>query len=107
MRFILATDSATNSTASVSAEDRDLITGFLQGKGWHVWHWVQDLWIVKTDEYVNFAVLMNELLEKVGDKQLVFIEATDQSSYLVNVSSNAIPWLAKHWPPQSRMLPGP
>jgi len=38
-RFAIATGSA-------STADRDLITTFLKGKGWQLWHWLPDFWFI-------------------------------------------------------------
>jgi len=41
MKLIVATDSA-----RVPAAARTALTAFLEGKGWSVWHWFSDLWLI-------------------------------------------------------------
>lgn len=38
-KYIIALDSGT-------ADARDAITNHLLAKGWKVWHWIEDLWLV-------------------------------------------------------------
>jgi len=44
--FIVCTSSATGGAAGASAVERNTITNYLKAKGWSVWHWFEDTWLV-------------------------------------------------------------
>jgi hypothetical protein len=45
-RLIIITDSSKGLLNGATAQERNLITRFLEGKGWDVWHWFEDVWLV-------------------------------------------------------------
>src|SRR5581483_12254349 len=104
-RFIIATNGA-NTERGVTAVHRDLITGYLQGKGWHVWHWFEDLWLVATPEPIpQFSIMLDEIVELIGDKSLFFqwVSETD-FAFWISSTTPSIPWLKRHWTPEHRKL---
>ena len=61
-RLIIVTDSA-----GTTRDQRNAITAFLEGKGWEVWHWYEDLWLVNNPgEPIDFGTLRDQLGDAVA-----------------------------------------
>ena len=92
-RFAIAAGNA-------SASDRDLITTFLSGKGWKLWHWLPDLWLVvdMPDECFPQS-LYNDIVEhtKITPQThiVIFEIASDPFLYGGMANPAAWPWLTE------------
>jgi hypothetical protein len=89
----------TNS-ADVTRVHRNAITAFLEGKGWAVWHWFEDLWLIDNPgEAVALTDLRDQLAVASGDEKLsIFVLATEGNlNHAAMVPVNSIPWLKEHW----------
>lgn len=97
MRLIVVTNSAV-----ASDKDRDLLTAFFEGKGWSVWHWFKDLWLIDgADDSTNLELLRDEALGVLSENKHIFIASTEgKIRHGAWVPSNSIPWLKEHWRPR-------
>lgn len=98
-RFAIITNSAGNTEAAATKDQRDLITGFLEGNGWHVWHWFEDLWLVVTpdNEQMTLSTLHGKIQENIkGHFVFVVIELAPKS-LAGFIPTAAVPWLKRHW----------
>lgn len=99
-RFLIVTNSASSSRYAATASQRDKITGLLQGKGWHVWHWFEDLWLLATDtEGTKAAEVRDEILEALDGAEIhIFVLEVEHFPSLASKGpSSSIPWIRKHW----------
>lgn len=94
MRFILVTNSL-----HVTDQQRDLITGFLEGKGWSVWHWFKDLWLVdEAPDDLSFASLREEIQGLFPYSQHLMIMSTEgKKNHAGFVPKESKAWLGEHW----------
>ena len=94
MRFIIASDSS-----SFADRDRDTVTALLEGKGWSVWHWFPDLWLIDgAPDNLSMPDLRDEIVRILPSSPKFMIMSTegrkDHSGY---VQTSAIPWIKEHW----------
>jgi hypothetical protein len=96
-RLIIVTNSA--ASAKTTSSVRDLITGFLQGKGWHVWHWFEDLWLVTVyADDVDFSQIRDEIQALLPERiHILLMEFKEDSYFTGSFPEAAIPWLKIHW----------
>jgi hypothetical protein len=94
MRLILVTDSADSTDRS-----RDLVTAFLEGKGWSVWHWFKDLWLIDgAPDDQSLASLREELQNVMKPQTRIMIMTTEGvRRHSGTVPTGGIPWLKEHW----------
>jgi hypothetical protein len=93
-RFIVSTDSAVT-----SASVRNGLTSRLEAKGWSVWHWFQDLWLIDAPENnINLGELRDELRRTVPGLARIMIMSTEgKKDHAGVVPSESIPWIKEHW----------
>jgi hypothetical protein len=93
-RLIIVTDSAV-----IGAATRDAITAFLRGKGWSVWHWFADLWLIdQAPMDVNFGLLREEIIKTIpGIVHLMIMSADGKMDHAGTVPSASIEWIKEHW----------
>jgi hypothetical protein len=98
-KLIIVTNSASATDRAANANERDLITGFLEGKGWHVWHWFEDLWLIKiaTGEETDASTVYLELKTLISNKNIIVFDPGDNIHLRGNVPSGGAPWIAAHW----------
>lgn len=102
-QFIICTEGA-----SVTSEDRDAITRFIEGKGWHLWHWFSDLWLIADapDGYDPNRLLEEVLGSLAGPRhvRLILIMAAPPDGVRTAgfVPSDGVPWMLKHWAVRGR-----
>lgn len=94
MRFIVVTDSA-----GIADRERDLITAFLEGKGWAVWHWFKDLWLVdEAPEGTKFSPLRDEIQALFEQPKNIMIMTTEGlRGHAGTVPTKGIQWINDHW----------
>jgi hypothetical protein len=98
MKLFIATNSAGPAASAATAVERDRITGYLEGRGWHVWHWFEDIWLVKTDADVDPDKLLDALVEAIGTKRSLFVQVVpDPTNYQIMGSRSSFPWMDTHW----------
>ncbi len=96
MKLLVASNSAV-----VSAEARNAVTKLLEAKGWSVWHWFLDLWLIDSPEAPDFMKLRDELMAIPGLRH-VMIMSTEGPLYRTGwVPTDAVPWIEEHWTPKS------
>lgn len=94
MRFIISTDAV-----NVQAASRNSLTAFLEGKGWSVWHWFQDLWLVDSAEVqVDAVAFRDEILKAVpGLPYLLILSGEGTITHAGMVPVKAVEWFVEHW----------
>jgi hypothetical protein len=94
MRLIVATDS---SRADVGA--KNALTAFLEAKGWPVWHWFDDLWLIdEAPEQIDLPALRAEILRAIPTLGIILIMSAEG---LINhaglVPGDSVQWFKEHW----------
>jgi hypothetical protein len=75
-----------------------MLTGYLEGKGWPVWHWLEDLWLVVTsDETVTVLQIREEIQEAVSETINVVVLEVANSKLAGHLPKASVPWLRTHW----------
>lgn len=85
---------------NASKEQQDLITHRLQGTKYQFWHWMENVWLVTTDENVT-AKSFAEWLEKfTGITRFYVVFRIDgPCPYWGRNIDEAWKWMAKFWGP--------
>lgn len=95
-KFIIVTDSAFTTNPI-----RDAITAFLEAKGWSVWHWFQDLWLVSTDaatEPTDTGSVRQEIQAAIPAAKRIMVMTTEGiRGHSGFVPKDSIPWLKQYW----------
>lgn len=102
-RFIICTDSKW-----VAAEHRNAITHFLEGKGWQLWHWMEDVWLVaSTDALPTADELKVELagLLELKARWFLVIRIDGRVDHAIWGYKESFPWLTEYWKDQSTSEP--
>lgn len=95
-RFIIALDSTT-----ISAGTRNELTAFLEGKGWSIWHWFPDLWLVDgVSDDLTAPVLRDQLQSLLPRVELMVMSPEGRIDYGGFVKTTSIEWLTQHWKPR-------
>lgn len=93
MKLIIVTDSA-----DPKGRNRDSITHFLHDRGWEVWHWFRDLWLV---DYVpndtSLVKLHRDLLKASNVDHLFIMSGEDPMTFQAQVPEGAVNWLEWVW----------
>ena len=92
-KLIIVTNAATTSTS-----DRNALTTYLEGKGWSIWHWFQDLWLIDGSAPEPDA-FRDELQKAIpGLTQLhIFSSRLAEKNYSGSVPSTSVEWFKQHW----------
>lgn len=99
-RLIICTDSAAGGTLGATATERDAVTKLLTGKGWQVWHWFQDLWLVTVPPGdVTDLLAVREAVKGVmsGPGRQVVILDGDGNGFAGQVDTRGVPWMSDNW----------
>jgi hypothetical protein len=94
MRLIFVTDSAV-----VTNEGRNALTAFLEAKGWSVWHWFQDLWLIdNVPEDTKLGSLRDEIKSVIPTLTRIMIMTTEgEKNHAGQVPTEGIKWINEHW----------
>jgi hypothetical protein len=88
----------TNSQDSTS-EGRNALTAFLQGKGWNIWHWFEDVWLISDapegDEILES--LRDEIRGLVGIRQFLILSGQDPTTLSGMTTRDGQRWLKTKW----------
>ena len=99
-RFLISTDSAKGAPAGgTTADERNKITFYLEAKGWQVWHWFEDLWLVVTPQGSTTTIaLRDEITNLFGAKRfLLVMEIQGPIVYSGYGNGEGWPWMASKW----------
>ncbi len=69
-------------------------------KGWHVWHWIGDFWLLAGAPVdVTSRSLASELknLSVLAHSKLLVLKVDGDPAYWGYISTDAWPWMAQHW----------
>jgi len=83
-----------------TAQQNDAITVYMQGKGWHVWHWIGNLWLLTgVPLEVRPRVLYEELLRipTLHDARMIVMKVEGEPSYWGNAPADAWTWMTEKW----------
>jgi hypothetical protein len=89
---------ATNSTV-VGVAAKNALTAFLEAKGWSVWHWYEDLWLMdNVPPEINLSALRAEIQVVIPSiKQVLIMSAEGQINHAGMVPSPSAAWFVEHW----------
>lgn len=92
-RFVILVD-----RNGVDADRRDGLTAFLRSKGWQIWHWLDDSWLVVRDVEVQIEAkdLYHEIDEFL-DSNGIFLVIPAGKDAAGRVNMRALPWLMENW----------
>jgi hypothetical protein len=93
-RFVVLTDSST-----VDNDARNAITAYLKGKGWQVWHWFGDVWLVDAaPNRIDLNALRLEMTSVMPIiRHLIVMSVEGELALSGIVPAEAIPWINLHW----------
>jgi len=94
VRLIIATDTSVFEVAS-----RNALTAFLEAKGWSVWHWYAQLWLIDTgSEAVNFIALREEIRKAIPTlSHFLLTSAEGPTDHAGMVPKESTAWFKQHW----------
>lgn len=94
MRLIIATNSAVTGVSAKNA-----LTAFLEAKGWSVWHWYDDLWLIDTPEHISVLTnLRKEIMKAIPTLSQILIMTTEGPiSHSGTVPPDSGEWFEEHW----------
>ncbi|MGI8773203.1 MAG: hypothetical protein ACR2JE_17405 [Acidobacteriaceae bacterium] len=97
-RVLIATNSGAGNLVGPTAAERNEITLHLQRKGWQVWHWFEDLWLVTyPGEEMRLPLLRDELRALLGAKYVLIMSLNDSPFYSGFGPQAAWPWMTENW----------
>jgi hypothetical protein len=91
--FMIAIDSGT-------AEQQDAITAHLQRKGYRVWHWIENLWLLAQVPVGTTPKMIWEQLDalpEVGSIPMLITASNGASSFYGRLAPHAWKWMAEYW----------
>jgi hypothetical protein len=93
-RYIVVTNSA-----AITKENRNALTVFFEGKGWSVWHWFEDLWLLdNVPNDLSIGHLRDEILATFpAVKQFLIMSTEGTKVHAGSVPTSSIPWINEHW----------
>jgi hypothetical protein len=94
MRLIIATNSTVVGVAAKNA-----LTAFLEAKGWSVWHWYEDLWLMdNVPPAINLSALREEIQRAIPTLyQVLVMSAEGQINHAGMVPTPSAAWFDEHW----------
>ena len=85
-------------TPRLPAEQQDRITAFLQGKGWQVWHWLPDIWLLAEVPNTHSAKSISEALDSlIGTSARIVFSIEGPSEYFGKSSKDSWAWMVQYW----------
>ncbi len=94
MRLIVATNSGALGTAA-----RNALTAFLEAKGWSVWHWYEELWLLdNVPPEINLSQLRVEIQRAIPAlTHILILSAEGAINHSGMVPSQSVAWFVEHW----------
>ena len=94
MRIIIATNASTSTVASKNA-----LTAFLEAKGWSVWHWYDDLWLIDdVPDEINLIALREEIRKAIPTlPYFMTMAAEGPINHAGMVRKESLEWFKQHW----------
>jgi hypothetical protein len=94
VKLIIATNSSVTGVAAKNA-----LTAFLEAKGWSVWHWYSDLWLIdNVPEPVHLGTLRDEILAAIPTLIQILIMTTEGVlNHAGTVPRDSAQWFQEHW----------
>lgn len=90
-RFVVATQRLT-------AEQQDRVTAFVRGKGWQVWHWLPDIWLLAEVPSTYSAKSVSEAFDSLIEaSERVVFSIDGPSEYFGKSSTDSWAWMGKYW----------
>jgi hypothetical protein len=94
--LVVVTDSE-----STTPRDRDGITHLLRAKGWDVWHWMVDVWVVMGHPADTKATrLVEEIRDTIGQVYVIAFVIPPDADVGAFLPITAIPWLINRFRPE-------
>jgi hypothetical protein len=94
MRLIIVSNSAVTGVPV-----RNALTAFLEAKGWAVWHWFEDLWLIDdAPNGVNLVALREEIRGAIPTiSHFVIMAAEGPADHAGIVPTPSAQWFVEHW----------
>lgn len=92
-RFFIAVDGGT-------AEQCNALTYYLKGRGYHWWHWLEDVWLLAdVPPDVTPRTLWEELnsLPALADTRVLVARADGAATYYGVLPKDAHAWMLLYW----------
>jgi hypothetical protein len=85
--------------AAIDNAGRNAVTAYLEGRGWSVWHWFQDLWLIDSNDVVDPVTLREELNKVLPSLAQVIVFSTRDAAkhYSGLVPPDSVDWFTQHW----------
>jgi hypothetical protein len=96
--FIVCTNSAIAGDAGANAAERNAITDRLKAKGWPVWHWFEDVWLVVDPLGETRPVTLREELRSLIDSRtFILVMQIDPLAFSGFGNAEGWPWMIENW----------
>lgn len=83
---------------SATAAEKDALTSYLTDRGWDVWHWFSDLWLVTGVPHdIDIGTMLDEIRSEVGNIHLFIFRmpaSVDAGAY---GKLKSLKWLNEKW----------
>jgi hypothetical protein len=91
--------SVVTNSASITKDQRNALTAFFESKGWSVWHWFEDLWLLdNVPSDLSLGTLREEIFSAIpGISQIMIMSTEGLKSHSGQVPPESVPWINEHW----------
>lgn len=92
-KFLVALDFST-------AQEQTVLTELFLGKGWEVWHWLADLWLLSNVPEDVTASNVTELARSFPGlrlRKLVVMQIDGDPVFWGAITKDAWPWMRNNW----------
>jgi hypothetical protein len=95
-KFMVALDVGTR-------EQRNTITDLFQKKGWNVWHWMEDVWLLAevpdeiTSQAISEEIGSHSLFQKNAKFVVIGITDSEKTTYWGRGSKEGWAWMTQFW----------
>ena len=99
--------------SDTASQNKNLITAFLRGKGWDLWHWFDDVWIISNAPETVTAPILGKEIEEIAptipsNQYLVLRFRGDTPEYFGRARKEIWDWIFNHFgPPTPPAIPPP
>jgi hypothetical protein len=83
-----------------SAPQQNALTEFIRAKGWQLWHWFNDIWLVTgIPEETSIEILRDEIYEipTIKGCYLLIMKFRGDISYSGWANPEGWPWMKENW----------
>ena len=77
---------------------RNAITKLLEAKGWEVWHWFEDIWLLADVPDTQKLEILRDEIRSLSKKNMhVLVMNVDGNGLAGRIPTAGAPWLEEFW----------